>query len=151
MMEDYINKARGIAGRAHKLQSYGPYPYDYHIRSVLLEFPNLFPGEPSMYEKATILLHDVVEDTYITLEYLSEQGIPDAVVASVDCITKLKGESLESYYRRVVSDTVALRVKLADTVANLKLSIKNGDKRVYKYTNQIQRLCELSGWCESDT
>ena len=73
-------------------------------------------------EKTVALLHDVVEDTPVTLQNLSEAGFSDAVVHAVDCVTKREDESLEQYLLRVKSDVLATTVKLADLRHNCDLS-----------------------------
>ena len=73
-------------------------------------------------EKTVALLHDVVEDTPVTLRNLSDAGFSDAVVHAVDCVTKREGEELWDYLRRVKSDWLATAVKLADLRHNSDLS-----------------------------
>ena len=73
-------------------------------------------------EKTVALLHDVVEDTSVTLQNLSDAGFSDAVVHAVDCVTKRDGEELQDYLQRVKSDRLATAVKLADLQHNSDLS-----------------------------
>lgn len=61
-------------------------------------------------------LHDVVEDTDVTLDDLA-RVFPPAVVVAVDALTRRPDEG-DAYYRRVRSDPLALRVKLADIADN---------------------------------
>lgn len=58
-------------------------------------------------------LHDVVEDTCVTLEAIVEAFGPD-IAASLDAITHRPGEPRAEYYARVRTDSRALKVKLAD-------------------------------------
>ena len=69
-------------------------------------------------EKIVAALHDVVEDTAVTLDYLRTLGFADHVVAAVDAITKRKGEPLAESMARVASDPLALIVKRADISHN---------------------------------
>ena len=62
-------------------------------------------------------LHDVVEDTEMSLLELAEE-FPVEVVRAVDAMTRRAGESPERYYARVRADPLALRVKLADVADN---------------------------------
>ena len=73
-------------------------------------------------EKTVALLHDVVEDTFVTLQNLSDAGFSDVVVHAVDCVTKREGEELQEYLQRVKSDRLATAVKLADLQHNSDLS-----------------------------
>ena len=64
------------------------------------------------------LLHDVVEDTEVTLVDLVGLGFPIAVVHAVNCISKRKGESFKKYYDRVKSNPLATIVKWYDVADN---------------------------------
>lgn len=67
--------------------------------------------------EAVAWLHDVVEDTEVTLDQLRSE-FPAAVVAAVDAVTKRPGEPPEAYYGRVAADPLARQVKLADLADN---------------------------------
>ena len=67
--------------------------------------------------EAVAWLHDVVEDTAVTLEMLA-MVFPPAVVQAVDAISKRKGEKFEAYYERVKADPIALVVKWHDIADN---------------------------------
>ena len=45
------------------------------------------------YEKMAAVLHDVVEDTEISLDDLRDMSFPEEVVSAVDALTKRDGES----------------------------------------------------------
>ena len=63
------------------------------------------------------LLHDVVEDTDVTLDDLA-RDFDAQIVAAVDAITKRDGEGYESYLARVAENALALEVKRADLAGN---------------------------------
>jgi hypothetical protein len=65
-------------------------------------------------EKIVAVLHDVVEDTAVTIEDLRREGFDDRILASVDCVTHHKSEPYADYVARCKSNPVARRVKLAD-------------------------------------
>ena len=69
-------------------------------------------------EKAVAYLHDVVEDTDVTLDDLRQKGFPEEVVTAVDCLTKRDGEPLPDYLLRVKGNALARTVKLADLAHN---------------------------------
>lgn len=115
-MEYIIKTAFEIAQRAHKGQKdKAGQPYISHPIRVS---ESVHTDE----EKAVALLHDVIEDSEITLTDLRAHGLPDAVVDAVDCMTKRKGESYESYLWRVKSNLIARVVKIADMEHNSDLS-----------------------------
>lgn len=62
-------------------------------------------------------LHDVVEDTGVSLDEL-RQTFPEEVVEAVDAITVCPGEDRSAYYARVAANPLALKVKLADIADN---------------------------------
>ena len=63
------------------------------------------------------LLHDVVEDTDVTLEDLKEE-FPLAVVEAVELLTHKKETRYSDYIERLKSNPVAKKVKLADIAHN---------------------------------
>jgi (p)ppGpp synthase/HD superfamily hydrolase len=74
-------------------------------------------------ERHAALLHDVVEDTTLTLQDLRALGYSERVLELVDILTRRKpsGESHRAYLERIVAsgDREALRVKLADLYDNM--------------------------------
>ena len=69
-------------------------------------------------EKIVAVLHDVVEDTAVTLDYLSALGFEPHIVDAVDAISKRPGEPLADSMARVRANLLALRVKKADVSHN---------------------------------
>lgn len=67
------------------------------------------------------LLHDVVEDTYISIDDLKCAGFSDVVVSTVDTLTRRPGEKYMDYLSRVKHDKLAVKVKLGDLKHNSDL------------------------------
>ena len=67
-------------------------------------------------EKSTIvaLLHDVVEDTDITLADLKEMGFPDDALEAIALMTHAEGVPYMDYVKRIKENPIARAVKLAD-------------------------------------
>lgn len=63
-------------------------------------------------------LHDVVEDTPITLEILATLGYPAEVVRAVDSVTKRDGETYFDMIARAAADPLGCVVKMADNRHN---------------------------------
>ena len=63
------------------------------------------------------LLHDVVEDTNVSLEDLKKE-FPPEVVEAVDLLTHVKGMSYSAYLEKLKVNPVAKAVKLADIAHN---------------------------------
>ena len=72
-------------------------------------------------EKAVAYLHDVIEDTELTLEDLREYGFSEEVLKAVDVITKKKGQDYQTYLNSVKENKLARVVKLADLRHNSDL------------------------------
>ena len=72
-------------------------------------------------ERIAAVLHDVVEDTDLTLDDLRQRGFTESVVSAVDALTKRDGEAYDQFIERARQHPVARRVKLADIEDNLDL------------------------------
>lgn len=71
------------------------------------------------------LLHDTVEDTEITLEALAAD-FPPEVVEAVGLLTHEEGTDYLDYVRKIRSNPIAFRVKLADLAHNMDASRFSG-------------------------
>ena len=63
------------------------------------------------------LLHDVAEDTPITLEQLARE-FPEEVMAVLRLLTHEKGTDYFAYVRNIKQNPIAVKVKLADLAHN---------------------------------
>lgn len=63
------------------------------------------------------LLHDVVEDTPVTLEDL-QKDFPQLVIAAVALMTRDKNTDYFDYVRKIKTNPIAREVKLADLAHN---------------------------------
>ncbi|WP_312560867.1 HD domain-containing protein [Anaerospora sp.] len=111
-----ISKALYIAKVAHKGQvDKGGNPYVMHPIAV----SQLVHSEE---EKIVALLHDVVEDTDITLEHLKLEGFSDNIIAAVSALTKQPGVAYDDYIATLKENSIAVRVKIADITHNSDIS-----------------------------
>lgn len=135
-----LNKAYEIASMAHKNQKdKGGIEYINHPVAV-----SMLVG--SLEEKTVALLHDVVEDTHVTLEQLKSFGFNDNVIAAIDAISRKAGESTNDYMNRVKNNELACSVKKADLLHNMDISrlkvVKKKDlERLDKYQYIYNYLC----------
>jgi (p)ppGpp synthase/HD superfamily hydrolase len=60
------------------------------------------------------LAHDLVEDTDTTYTELYDMGFTGRVVAGIQALTKLPGESYEQYKEKVKANKDAIKVKMCD-------------------------------------
>lgn len=68
------------------------------------------------------VLHDVVEDTEVTLAALKAEGFTDEVLSAIDALTKRPGETRLQAAVRARDNPIARIVKLADNAENMDLS-----------------------------
>lgn len=106
-------------------------PYILHPLAVMLRLH-------SDYERMTAVLHDVVEDTDITLDDLHREGYPPVVVEAVDALTRRENETYEAFIERIKPNALAVRVKLADLehnmdVRRLPVVTQSDTERLEKY------------------
>ena len=111
-MNEVFETALEIAVKAHKGQvDKNGMAYILHPMAVAAQLDTL--------ELKTIaILHDTIEDTDVTAEYLLEKGIPKQIVETVQLLSKPEDEEYESYLRRVKENPLAKAVKLADLAHN---------------------------------
>ena len=112
-----LERAIEFAAKAHAGQlDKGGQPYILHPLRVMLTVVG------GMHERMAAVLHDVVEDSSLTLADLRAAGFPNEVVDAVDALTKQEGESRLSAAGRAVMNPVARAVKIADVTDNMNPS-----------------------------
>lgn len=115
-LDKLLELAIEVATQAHKGQlDKGGNPYILHPQAVAAALD-------STENKIVAYLHDVVEDTEITLEDLKEMGFTYRIVNSIRILTKSKDISYEDYLKSVKKDSNAWRVKMADIKHNMDIS-----------------------------
>lgn len=128
-----------VATEAHKGQKdKGGNPYIEHPKAVAARVDNL-------EHKIVAYLHDVVEDTEITLDDLAEMGFTNRIVNSVRLLTKTDKLTYEEYLKRLKADDSAQHVKIADLRHNMDLSripepTEKDYKRIEKYKRSLEFL-----------
>src|SRR6188768_414379 len=96
-----LEKAIRIAVAAHAGQTdKGGAPYITHPL-------RLMAAVETEEEKIVALLHDVVEDTTVTLDDLRREGFSDSVLAGVACVTHRRDEPYAEYVIRCKHNPVA--------------------------------------------
>ena len=114
-MSPTIEDALLVAVEAHRGQLYPapePEPFILHPLRVML-------GVKSGAARVVAVLHDVVEDSEVTLRDLEERGFEALILDAVDHVTRRDGEDYADYIRRVGRNALATEVKLSDLADNL--------------------------------
>jgi (p)ppGpp synthase/HD superfamily hydrolase len=134
-----LERAIEIAAKAHAGQvDKAGQPYVLHPLRMML-------AVTTPEARMAAVLHDVVEDTAVTLDELRAEGFPASVLEAVEALTKREGEDYEAFIRRVAPNPIAREVKLADLRDNSDLSriaepTERDRERIRKYQRAIAYL-----------
>jgi len=139
---EMTKKAMKIAFQAHKEQTdKSGMPYIYHPIHL---------AEQMTDENSTCvaLLHDVVEDTDLTLSDLEQLGFNESILEALKLMTHIEGVPYMDYVAEIKLNPIAKAVKLADLNHNSDLSRldkvdEKALKRVEKYSMAIKLLEEV--------
>ena len=92
--------------------------------------------------KIVALLHDTIEDTGVTAEFLRSEGFPDEIISGVLSVTKQEGEDYNAFVARASENPIGREVKIADLEDNMDI------KRLHEITDEdVARLRKyLRAW-----
>ena len=111
-----ITKAQKISINAHRGQKdKGGVDYYLHPQRVAANCK-------TTDEKIVALLHDTIEDTSVTAEYLLSEGFSGEIVDAVLSVTKREGESYHDFVLRAGENEIGRVVKINDILDNMDLS-----------------------------
>lgn len=127
-----IEKSLQIALQAHAGQT------DKAGQAYILHPLRIMAKMNTEEEMSVALLHDVIEDSDFSAASLLDSGISIAVVDAVECLTKLDGENYAQFIQRVLTNRLAVKIKMADIEDNIQVlrmdSLSDADlERVKKY------------------
>ncbi|MCB9257288.1 MAG: GTP pyrophosphokinase [Chitinophagales bacterium] len=131
-MQKHFEKAMSIAIKAHEGQKdKAGAPYLLHVLRVMMSVEK-------MDEKIVSLLHDVVEDSEMTLVGLAKEGFPKKILKAVELLTKTESKPYKDYIQEIKNNDLARVVKLADLKDNMNITrlkkVTESDKlRIKKY------------------
>lgn len=140
---ELTNKAMRIAYQAHNGQfDKCGIPYIFHPFHLAEQMTD-------EYSTCAALLHDVVEDTPITLDELSE-NFPEEVINALRLLTHRKEVDYFDYVCAIKNNTIATAVKLADLRHNMdetrlagsEISQEEIDSWRKKYAKALQILTQ---------
>jgi (p)ppGpp synthase/HD superfamily hydrolase len=138
-----IQNARRFAIEAHKDTRYGDLPYEFHLQAVVDVM-----GECTPEAIAAAWLHDVVEDTHVSLNDI-RNNYGGKVARLVDCVTDAPGnnrrEKKVGMYAKLSSGPpLARRLKMADRIANMTASMENPKMRAM-YRAEFPEFIQIAG------
>ncbi len=87
-------------------------------------------------EKIVALLHDTIEDTYITEQHLIDYGFSNEIIEAVKVLTHSKDVPYMDYIQKIKGNKLARKVKIADLTHNSDLT------RLKNITEKDRKRCE---------
>jgi (p)ppGpp synthase/HD superfamily hydrolase len=131
---DRLSKAIILATVAHDKQT------DKSGESYILHPLRVMLAGKTEAEQIVSILHDVIEDSEICIEYLTEEiDLTDEESKALVAITR-SDETYIDYIKRVKNDNLARRVKIADLKDNLSRSENISEYLIRRYTYALQVL-----------
>lgn len=138
-LEELLKRATEIAIEVHanQVDRVGQ-PYLGHVFRVM-------NAGKTLEEKIVGALHDVIEDSDLTLKDLKKEGFPEIILNAVDAMTRYEHESYDEYLERVLKNPIAIQVKLNDLTDNMDLRRlteldEESIMRMKKYHNAYRQL-----------
>lgn len=114
-MKILLATAIAFSAEKHKNQfDKGGMPYFLHPLKVMH-----YLKSDDMELMAIAVLHDVVEDTDVTYQDLRDLGMTERVIAGINALTKLPGQTPEEYLAGIKANKDAIKVKLCDLRHNM--------------------------------
>lgn len=113
LAEDLLQKAEDLAREAHKGKTdkagndYITHPLRVSERCKTLK------------AKIVALLHDTIEDTYVTPDLLRQQGFDEEIIDGVLSVTRNEGETYAQFIERAAANAIGKEVKIADLEDNM--------------------------------
>lgn len=108
-----LEKAIAIAVEAHRGQ------IDKAGKSYILHPMRVMLRGKNDTEMIVGILHDVIEDTPVTLDMLRKEGFSENIINALSCITKNHGEDYDHFIHRVLENPLSTQVKLYDMEDNM--------------------------------
>jgi guanosine-3',5'-bis(diphosphate) 3'-pyrophosphohydrolase len=139
-----MSDAKRFAVEAHADQSYGEEPYAVHLEAVVSIVQQAAPDDA--LAEAVAWLHDVVEDTPVTVDALTKSFGAEVALA-VASLSDPPGRSRRERKARLhehlgtldpdsPTHRVTLLVKAADRLANVRACVAAGDGRLGMYRTE---------------
>lgn len=131
-----LNLAIDVAKKAHCNQKdKAGEEYIYHPLRVSERCDN-------MDEKIVAVLHDTIEDTYVTDKYLYYLKFPPHIIEAVLSVTRKKNEPYDEFIKRCKNNPIGKIVKINDLRDNLDLTrLKEiSEKDVFRINKYLKAL-----------
>ena len=151
-MKPTVKSTLSLIKKAHSGQKYGNSPYWTHPLAVAEKGREIFGSKFTDTAYMAALLHDVVEDTDLTLTDLQKLGYSAQILDTVELVTKDKSLDYEGNIRRITQsrNPFAMMVKFADNFINYTgdksdWDAKRAAKSQEKYMKSMQTIGKVLG------
>lgn len=96
-------------------------------------------------ERIVAILHDVVEDSDISIEVLKTLGFSNEIINAINCLSKRSNEDYSDFIQRILENPLATKIKIEDIKDNLDIThlkeITEKDlNRIKKYHDALNLL-----------
>lgn len=142
MQMSTLEKAIVIATQAHAGQvDKGGNPYILHPLRIMLKMS-------TVETMISAVLHDVLEDTDVTVGELRNEGFSEEIIAAVIALTRNEDETYMEFVGRTKQNPIARLVKLGDLEDNSDLSripdpTEKDHERLLRYKRAIKELLSI--------
>lgn len=128
-----LEKAIDIAVEAHRgqMDKVGV-PYILHPLRVMLMGKN-------QDEMIVGVLHDVVEDTPVSIDMLRDEGFNKNVLEALIYISRGKNETYAQFIERIKGNDLAVQVKIYDLMDNMSRDIPNPTEHDYARRDKYEK------------
>ena len=114
-MTNLLEKAIALAVEAHAGQrDKAGNPYILHPLHLMLQME-------TEDERITAVLHDIVEDTAVTMDDLTKLGFPPTILDALRLLTHDPAVPYDDYILQLKANSLARHVKLADLAHNMDI------------------------------
>lgn len=143
-MDKKLEQAFLLSKKMHKGQT-DKAGKDYFKGHILTVFKDVYKRTGGDTDSCIVaLLHDIVEDTDVTLEQIEKEFGPK-IATAVDLVTKKEGLEYDDYINRIKKNPLSRVVKLADMTHNSDITRLNNPtkkdiERTEKYKKYIEKL-----------
>ena len=102
-------------------------------------------------QKVIGILHDTIEDTYVTREFLLEKGIPDDIISAIELLSKKDGDNYLDFINSIINECNsdvgqwAIQVKIADLDDNMRDLKEGAMKDKYRLAKELLSLYTKGG------
>jgi (p)ppGpp synthase/HD superfamily hydrolase len=113
--KDWLCEAIKLAAEYHSTQK--DLGGDYYILHPL----RVMHKVEHIDEKIVAVMHDLIEDTKLTIDDIKNKGFNENICDALICLTKQKSEIYENYIKRISDNKIATIVKIADLEDNMNI------------------------------